>query len=113
VNALHGLRDSASGASNVVLAGSVPAGSAQASTLLATANPSALRDCVAQAVRRYLRDLGDNPVEDLHQMVLREVEVPLFAEVLRHYDGNQSRAAAALGINRSTLRKKLKEYKLG
>ncbi len=81
-------------------------------SVTAVASQPALRECVVLAVRRYMRDLGGNPVEDLHQMVLREVEAPLFAEVLRHYDGNQSRAAAALGINRSTLRKKLKEYRL-
>jgi Fis family transcriptional regulator len=44
--------------------------------------------------------------------VLREIEAPLFAEVLRHCDGNQSRAAAMLGLNRATLRKKLKAYGL-
>ncbi len=71
-----------------------------------------LRECVSRVVRRYLRDLGDHPAEDLHALVLHEVEAPLFAEVLRHYDGNQSRAAAALGINRSTLRKKLRDYDL-
>ncbi len=76
-----------------------------------SAQPS-LRECVSRVVRRYLRDLGDHPAEDLHALVLHEVEAPLFAEVLRHCDGNQSRAAAALGINRSTLRKKLKQYDL-
>ena len=35
------------------------------------------------------------------------------AEVLRHFEGNQTRAADALGINRATLRKKLKRYGLG
>jgi len=92
VNAVHAWRESGPAAS-------------------ASVQPS-LRECVSQVVRRYLRDLGDHPAEDLHALVLHEVEVPLFAEVLRHCDGNQSSAAAALGINRSTLRKKLKEYKL-
>lgn len=72
----------------------------------------ALREHVARAVRRYLSDLDDHDVKDLHDVVLREVEMPLFAEVMRHYGGNQSRAAAALGINRATLRKKLRQYQL-
>lgn len=76
-----------------------------------SAQPS-LRECVSRVVRRYLRDLGDHPAEDLHAMVLREVEAPLLAEVLRHCGGNQCRAAAALGINRATLRKKLRLYDL-
>lgn len=79
---------------------------------IAVGNQPALAECVKQAVRRYLRDLGDHPAQDLHDLVLHEVEAPLFAEVLRYYDGNQSRAATALGLNRSTLRKKLKQYKL-
>lgn len=72
----------------------------------------ALREQVARAVRRYLADLDDGDVHDLYDIVLREVEAPLFAEVLRHCGGNQSRTAAALGINRATLRKKLRQYKL-
>jgi Fis family transcriptional regulator len=77
----------------------------------ASVQPS-LRECVTQVVRRYLRDLGDHPAEDLHALVLQEVEKPLFAEVMQHCENNQSRAAAALGINRSTLRKKLRQYNL-
>jgi Fis family transcriptional regulator len=73
----------------------------------------ALRECVARAVRRYLVDLQDHDADDLYDVVLREIEVPLFEEVLRHCGGNQTRAAAALGINRTTLRKKLKSYGLG
>jgi Fis family transcriptional regulator len=92
VNAVQALRESGSSSS-------------------VSSQPS-LRECVSRVVRRYLRDLGDHPAEDLHALVLHEVEAPLFAEVLRHYDGNQSRAAAALGINRSTLRKKLRDYDL-
>jgi Fis family transcriptional regulator len=71
----------------------------------------ALRECVARAVRRYLVDLGEHEVDDLYDVVLREIEMPLFAEVMRHCEGNQTRAAATLGINRATLRKKLKQYK--
>ena len=72
----------------------------------------ALRDYVAKAVRRYLLDLGDCDSHELHEIVLREIEVPLLAEVMRHCEGNQSRAAAVLGINRATLRKKLRQYGL-
>jgi Fis family transcriptional regulator, factor for inversion stimulation protein len=61
-------------------------------------------------VRRYLRDMGDATCEDLYDVVLREIEAPLLNEVMRHCDDNQSRAAEMLGLNRATLRKKLKEY---
>ena len=71
-----------------------------------------LRDHVAKSVRRYLRDLDGCDADDLYDIVLREIEIPLFAEVLRHCEGNQSRAAAMLGIHRATLRKKLKDYGL-
>ncbi len=69
-----------------------------------------LRDVVAHSVRRYLRDLCDDQTENLYDVVLREIEPPLLREVLRHHDGNQSRAAATLGLNRATLRKKLRAY---
>ena len=70
----------------------------------------ALRDHVAKAVRRYLVDLGECDSHELYDIVLREIEVPMLTEVMRHCDGNQSRAAATLGLNRATLRKKLREY---
>lgn len=72
----------------------------------------ALRDCVVRAVRRYLADVESEPGEGLHALVMREVESPLLREVMAWYGGNQSRAAAALGINRATLRKKLQQYGL-
>lgn len=72
-----------------------------------------LRDHVATSIRRYLGDLdGCDDNGDLYEIALRELEIPLFAEVLGHCDGNQSRAAAMLGIHRATLRKKLREYGL-
>jgi Fis family transcriptional regulator len=69
-----------------------------------------LREHVANSVRRYLRDLDGCDVNDLYEIALRELEIPLFAEVLKHCDGNQSRAATMLGIHRATLRKKLRDY---
>ncbi|TAM58118.1 MAG: Fis family transcriptional regulator [Rhodanobacter sp.] len=78
-----------------------------------TAPQSALSECVTHSVRRYLADIGDTECsEGLHALVLREVERPLLREVLAFHDGNQSRAACALGINRATLRKKLAAHGL-
>ena len=71
-----------------------------------------LRDCVGVAVRRYLSKLDGQDPDDLYAIVLREVEGSLLSEVLHHCEGNQSRAAQALGINRATLRKKLREHGL-
>lgn len=71
-----------------------------------------LREHVANSVRRYIGDLNGSGVDNLYEIALRELEIPLFVEVLQHCDGNQSRAAAMLGIHRATLRKKLKDYGL-
>ena len=69
-----------------------------------------LREHVANSVRRYLGDLNGSDADNLYQIALRELEIPLFLEVLEHCDDNQSRAANMLGIHRATLRKKLREY---
>ena len=69
-----------------------------------------LREHVSQSIRRYLGDLDGCGVNNLHEVVLREVEGPLCGEVLNHCEGNQSRAADLLGIHRATLRRKLREY---
>lgn len=71
-----------------------------------------LREHVATSVRRYIGDLNGSDADNLYEIALRELEIPLFVEVLEHCDGNQSRAAAMLGIHRATLRKKLRDYGL-
>ncbi|WP_106418158.1 DNA-binding transcriptional regulator Fis [Salinicola tamaricis] len=75
-----------------------------------------LRECVEQVMERYFTHLeGDETCETvshLYTMVLAEVEAPLLDVVMRHVEGNQTRAAELLGLNRGTLRKKLKQYDL-
>jgi Fis family transcriptional regulator len=70
----------------------------------------ALKDVVAKVVRRYLHDMGQSNQHDLYDVLLAEVEPALLIEVMAHCRGNQSRAAEVLGLNRATLRKKLKQY---
>lgn len=70
---------------------------------------SALTD---DALRGYLASLNGHRPAELYKLVMGEVEKPLFKTVLEYAGGNQSRAADILGINRGTLRKKLKDYKL-
>ena len=71
-----------------------------------------LRTCVKVAVENYFRQLDGHDVSEFFNLVMAEVEAPLLEAVLAHANGNQSRAAAMLGINRATLRKKLKRYNL-
>jgi len=71
-----------------------------------------LRDHTEQALTTYFDSLNGHRPGRLYNLVLREVELPLFQAVMDYADGNQSRAATILGINRGTLRKKLREYGL-
>jgi Fis family transcriptional regulator, factor for inversion stimulation protein len=71
-----------------------------------------LRNHAERALSEYFTSLnGDRPAH-LYDLVLREVEEPLFRVVLDYAEGNQSRAAVIVGINRGTLRKKLKQFGL-
>jgi Fis family transcriptional regulator len=65
-----------------------------------------------EALNSYFANLNGHKPGDLYQLVMSEVEKPLFRAVLSYTGGNQSEAAEILGINRGTLRKKLKAYKL-
>lgn len=71
-----------------------------------------LREYAEKTLRRYFADLDGHDPSNLYEFVLAEVEQPLFRTLLEYTRGNQSRAAAILGINRSTLRKKLRQYKI-
>jgi Fis family transcriptional regulator, factor for inversion stimulation protein len=71
-----------------------------------------LRTMTADALSSYFASLNGHRPGQLYDLVLREVEEPLFRAVLDYSAGNQSRAAEILGINRGTLRKKLKTYGL-
>src|SRR5258706_15340938 len=71
-----------------------------------------LRNHAERALSDYFTSLNGHRPAHLYGMVLREVEEPLFRVVLDYAEGNHSRAAGILGINRGTLRKKLKELGL-
>ena len=71
-----------------------------------------LRSHAERALSDYFTSLNGSRPADLYDLVLREVEEPLFRVVLDYAEGNQSRAAGILGINRGTLRKKLKQLGL-
>jgi len=61
-------------------------------------------------LKRYFQLHGDAlPPPGLHDRVIKEVELPLIALTLSATRGNQLRAAELLGINRNTLRKKIRE----
>jgi Fis family transcriptional regulator len=71
-----------------------------------------LRKHTEEALNRYFKSLNGDRPGDLYEFVMGEVEEPLFKAVMEYTDGNQSQAAGILGINRGTLRKKLKTYSL-
>jgi Fis family transcriptional regulator len=71
-----------------------------------------LREMVEQSINQYFENLGGHETIDLYDLVLKEVELPLFIAVLKQTKYNQSKASKILGLNRGTLRKKLKQYNL-
>ena len=72
-----------------------------------------LKDEVRKAMKRYFNQLDQkNTPIDVYQLVFNEVEPPLLSAVMKFSNDNQSKAAKILGINRTTLRTKLKKYKI-
>ena len=73
---------------------------------------SPLGSSVRASLELYFKDLDGYRPDNLHKLVMSEVERPLLESTLRFVSGNQSRAAELLGISRGTLAKKLKLYKI-
>ena len=72
-----------------------------------------LKDEVRKAMNRYFNQLDQkNTPINVYNLVLKEVEPPLLDSVMKFCNNNQSKAARILGINRTTLRTKLKKYKI-
>lgn len=76
------------------------------------ATDQTLRDSIEIALTNYFANLDGQMVSDVYNLVLSEVEQPLLQAVLRYTGNNQTRASQVLGLNRGTLRKKLKQYQL-
>lgn len=79
---------------------------------LQTNEASNLRNAVTASVRKYLAELDGQLSTDVYQMVLAEMEAPLLEEIMAYTRNNQTKASIMLGLNRGTLRKKLKQYHL-
>ncbi len=71
-----------------------------------------LRDCVEKTLSNYFTQLDGADTTDVYNLVLNEVEAPLLEQVMRYCRNNQTKASVLLGLNRGTLRKKLKQYDL-
>ncbi len=71
-----------------------------------------LKEEVRKAMKRYYGQLGSNMPIDVYKLVLDEVEPPLLRATMKFVNQNQSKASRILGINRATLRTKLKKYDL-
>lgn len=69
-----------------------------------------LRSCITNTLKIYFTDLQGHEPDKLYEMVISEVEQPLLEFVMSHAGSNITRAAELLGINRATLRKKLRKY---
>jgi Fis family transcriptional regulator len=77
-----------------------------------TQNTPPLPVLIKQLVAQYFVQLQGHDAVDLYAVVLSEVEKPLLEATLEQVGYNQSKAAKALGLSRSTLRKKLAQYGL-
>lgn len=71
-----------------------------------------LSDNVRTAMDRYFDDLDGHEPVDLYHLIMSQIEVPLFESVLDYTQGNVSRAADMLGLNRGTLRNRLRKYEI-
>jgi Fis family transcriptional regulator len=68
--------------------------------------------CVENALNLYFEDMDGHDPSDLYELILTQIEKPMLGVVLKQTQDNITRSAEILGINRATLRKKLKKYAL-
>lgn len=73
---------------------------------------SSIQDFLHEKLKRYLKEMTKLENSNLYETVVSEVEKALIKIVLDETKGNQLRAAKTLGINRNTLRTKIKEYRI-
>jgi len=71
-----------------------------------------LPDNIDTLLDQYFNDLDGDQPSAIYEMVINTVEKPLLLYIMNKTEGNQSKAAKMLGLNRNTLRKKLKQYNL-
>ncbi len=71
-----------------------------------------LKDFTEDALRSYFKNLNGHKPAEIYRLVMGEVEPPLLRSVMDYSQGNQTLASEILGINRATLRKKLRQYQL-
>ena len=71
-----------------------------------------IQDCIKDNLEGYLQDLRGAEPHAVYDLVVNAVERPMLEVVMLRAEGNQSKAADWLGINRNTLRRKLLEHKL-
>lgn len=71
---------------------------------------NSVRNSTSEFVDNFLKTLGDEPIDNLHEVVMAEVEKPMLEVLMKHVKNNQSKAAIMLGLSRGTTRKKLKVY---
>lgn len=75
-------------------------------------NGKLLNEHVSDVMQYFFNALEGEEPENVYQLVIEEVEKPLLVATLDFTNGNQSRAASILGLNRTTLRKKLRAHDL-
>lgn len=75
-------------------------------------NPRCLSDNIRQAMENYFTDLEGHDASNLYELFLAQFEKPLFEVVMQNTRGNITHAAKILGLNRGTLRNRLKKYGL-
>jgi Fis family transcriptional regulator len=71
-----------------------------------------LSSTVRKVMKQYFKDLDGEKCSGIYEMVVAAVEKPMLEVVMGQAQGNQTRAAQLLGVNRNTLRKKLKQHGL-